>query len=816
MKKYIPGQGSSSPKIIVVGEFPTSYEERNDAPFQGPHGRLHDSFLQKVGIGRSEVYHTYVVKYRPPDDNIKRLKEVGITDIEKQCIPQLLEEIAFFKECNVIIASGELALKYLTGNKNIIDWRGSILSTATKHPGLFKKVIPIFNPQSFFYPDKKKTGIIRVPWAAKVYTELDYKRVREESTYPELRLPNRNLQIARNSHMLWQFFDRYSDRTKYKKCSIDIEVIKCIPIAVSFAFTKDHAISVPLLNIQGNKGNIQIPEYELAQMWKLCAEVMNDPLLGIIGQNFKFDHDKLYRVCGFRIAKVLSDTMLKAHALHAELPKSLGFTASIYTREPFYKNEGKEFNPARDHIDKFLTYNARDAAVTFEVDEEMEKAIDALNLHGFYYDYLMELHKLYLEIESTGFKMDSEKRKEVIEKYTKWDKDLYAELKEIIKHDINLNSPTQVKRLLFDELEIPERADTSEETLCALLANTVTDSTKKRVIEIIYQIRRVRLALKNVKAKPDYDGRMRTAISIAGTETGRSTTGTIDAPVRPDEMGFPFQLISKHGDFGTDMRYFYVADDGCLFQNFDLSQAEARIVALLSEDWDTLKAFDTIDIHAQTASWVFGGKYEDHCKQADGTEPPTRFGGKTIRHAGNYDMGKRTLMLDTAKKARRFHININMSEKDAEKCLRLFHNKAPKIRGVFHESVKKALTDGQRVLYNGYGRRRIFLAQAGNDLWREAYAFIPQSMVADHMKKAILRIKKRIPWLQIIVEAHDAILTQSKIDRAEEVREVVREEFEKPLPFEFCSLKRQELIIPCDVEAGYNYKELKKVKKKAA
>jgi len=41
---------------------------------------------------------------------------------------------------------------------------------------------------------------------------------------------------------------------------------------------------------------------------------------------------------------------------------------------------------------------------------------------------------------------------------------------------------------------------------------------------------------------------------------------------------------------------------------------------------------------------------------------------------------------------------------------------------------------------------------------------------------------------------------------------ILREEMQKPIDFSACSLSRGELVIPCDVEIGYNYKDLKKFK----
>jgi hypothetical protein len=71
-------------------------------------------------------------------------------------------------------------------------------------------------------------------------------------------------------------------------------------------------------------------------------------------------------------------------------------------------------------------------------------------------------------------------------------------------------------------------------------------------------------------ALPDYDGRMRTTYFLC-LETGRTSTGQQDPPIRPnvevrDEnnakkkkvMGIAFQTMTKHGDIGADIRGMYI------------------------------------------------------------------------------------------------------------------------------------------------------------------------------------------------------------------------------------------------------------------
>jgi len=240
--------------------------------------------------------------------------------------------------------------------------------------------------------------------------------------------------------------------------------------------------------------------------------------------------------------------------------------------------------------------------------------------------------------------------------------------------------------------------------------------------------------------------------------------------------------------------------------NADLSQAEARVVALLANDLEMLEMFNKTDIHRVTATWIFGCKYEDISK-----EDPRRFMGKTLRHAGNYDMQKHTHMLEVNSTARRLGIDINISEWRAGKNLEIFHQRSPKITQVFHAEIVKAL-EVNRTIVNPNGRTRVFYERWGHDLFKEAYATIPQGVVKDHLTQAMFRIKKARPGIQFLLEAHDAFLVQvpNDPDTINDHAELFIKELELPIDFSICSLPRGTLVIPGEVEVGMDYKNMKK------
>jgi DNA polymerase-1 len=592
---------------------------------------------------------------------------------------------------------------------------------------------------------------------------------------------------------------------------------------MALSFDGFNAIVIPLRNVPAQDW-IPIRDIELVTMWRCVDQFFKEEKqLRTIGQNFKFDEHKLKTCMGIFPPELKYDLTFLAHNLHAEFPKSLAFLTSIYTRVPYYKDEGKQFNVKKDRFERFLNYNGMDACVTYEICFELLSALADLEKEfggrPLYYvnEYYPKLHKFYYEMENDGIQEDKKSTLSLRLMFNSRLKLEQEKLDELVGHPVNCNSPKQVNELLYDELHIPRRDGVGEDILVALLANVVKDEKRRKVIELILEVRRIRKIISSyVNAQPDYDGRLRTAYNICGAETGRSSASILEPPLRPDKIGLGFQVLIKYGE-GSAVRERFIVDPGYVFMNWDLEQAEARLVALLSDDPETLTMFDTVDIHAMTAWWIFGGSnYKLYCKDADGNEPSERFIGKTARHAGNYDMQKNTLMNQVNTNARRFGIPLQISEWRASEILKAFHKNTPKIREVYHTEVRDYL-DSQSTLVNPYGRVRQFFGEPGNpETYREGYAHIPQSTVIDHVRHTALRVKERIPDLRIVIETHDSLTALVRIAEVDAVDRIVREEMTRPIDFSNCTIKRGSIVIPCGSEMSEtNLKKFKKYRRAA-
>jgi DNA polymerase len=98
------GEGNSKAQIVFIGEAPGQKEDELGRPFVGPAGKVLDELLGSIGLERSDVYITNIVKYRPPGNRDPSPEE------KMACIPWVKLELALIKP-RVIVTLGKHALQ---------------------------------------------------------------------------------------------------------------------------------------------------------------------------------------------------------------------------------------------------------------------------------------------------------------------------------------------------------------------------------------------------------------------------------------------------------------------------------------------------------------------------------------------------------------------------------------------------------------------------------------------------------------------------------------------------------------------------------
>jgi uracil-DNA glycosylase len=116
----VPGEGSPTAEVMVVGEAPGASEDKQGRPFVGRAGRLLDELLAAASLGREDVYITNVLKARPPGNRDPRADEVA------HSMPWLEEQLALIQP-RLVVPLGRHALKHFDPDAKISEVHGQVV-----------------------------------------------------------------------------------------------------------------------------------------------------------------------------------------------------------------------------------------------------------------------------------------------------------------------------------------------------------------------------------------------------------------------------------------------------------------------------------------------------------------------------------------------------------------------------------------------------------------------------------------------------------------------------------------------------------------
>ena len=148
-KKIVLGDGNINSPIMLVGEAPGVEEDNIGETFLGEVGDLLKKMLSAINIKKENIYNTYAVNFRPPEDRKPTSTEI------KRYSQFLQKQISIIKP-KIIILMGSTAMESLTGlNSKISIERGIWKEVIVKNVSY--NVIITFNPSYLLrFPENKK------------------------------------------------------------------------------------------------------------------------------------------------------------------------------------------------------------------------------------------------------------------------------------------------------------------------------------------------------------------------------------------------------------------------------------------------------------------------------------------------------------------------------------------------------------------------------------------------------------------------------------------------------------------------------------
>lgn len=808
-RKIVNGTGPENAEIVIVGEAPGAEEDIAGEPFVGPSGQELNNMLAEAGINRSECYVTNVIKIRPINNDIEEFitekKTVGrskgwqlyneryVSEAAFNYITQLKYEIDQIRP-NLIIALGETAMWALSGKSGITSWGGSLLEVMFR-AGKMYKLIPAYHP----------AAILRM-WEWRNITVHDLRRCAREAQSPCILYPLYNFTVRPALPTVMSWLEALKE---IPKVAVDIETrngqIACLGIARSAT----EAICIPFLCVETLEGYWSLEE-ELAIVLKL-REVLTHPDIKVIGQNFIYDAQYIARHWGF-VPSVTFDTMLAHHTCFPALPKSLVFLSRMYCQfHQYWKDDGKHWDPKKMPEERLWAYNCKDAVVTWEVADVLEKTIKAMELQEVW-DFQMSLFMPVFRMMLRGVKIDHKLREKfafsLIEEYAK----RHQFVNTAAGRDLNIRSTKQLQEFFYNYIGIPpvktrasrgkpSRVTTDDDALKKIGKREIL---MQPIVKCIAEMRSLGVYHSTfVQGQYDADRRMRCSYNIAGTTTFRFSSSE-------DAFGFGMNLqnvppedkeradkekknkeaiargLTEPEFILPNIRQLFIPDDGCYILDWDLDRADLQVVVWEADD-ETLRLLlkEGIDLHLANAQVLFKLPYTldnlrdpKFVEQAKADYNFQRQMTKIFTHGTNYGGSPRTMAA---------HCEVSVSE--AYEMQDRWFAAHPAIKS-WHHRVQHQLAEG-RMVQNAFGYRRDFFDRIEGVL-PEALAWIPQSTVACIINRVLRRIDKELPSVQLLLQVHDSLVMQApkaEVDNTNLLSEI-RERMKVVVPY------KQPLIIP--------------------
>lgn len=581
----IPNQQPLKPipfRLAVIGEGPSEEDSLRNVPFASNSNQLLKSVLSGLGLPMDNLFLGYVSTRRASRSwETQSLESSAVQD----GIRQLKTDLATFRP-NCCLLLGDLALKVFGGKHTVYTDRGSIRYS---------------NEFRCKYVSTHDSGAVMRNYLWLSFFKFDIVRAKAQSQFPEHAPPKRSLEV-------WPTFERLCDLLQGvldRKTPIGFDLegypnqtgITCFSIATS----KTSAFIVPLRNYDNTPFWPTIDQE--TEIWRLTALILSDLAITKVAQNAMYELFVFAWRHKILVRGLIHDTMFQMWEIFCELPKGLDTISSIFTEEPYYKDERTIQDLTVHH-----EYCCKDSLVTLESFESMDRGLTAGNANSKrHYEFNIRILKPYLYMSLRGCKLDNDLLADRRAKC--WEKIQHQQaiVNEMTGMQFNAKSHIHKNRYLYKELNLPEqhKLEKGKKKLTSdfnALSKLYVNSQLPVLLEIAKLVR-LRTRFSDLhKLQTMGDGRIRTNLNPVGTDTGRLSSsetwveGLFNKPeiaykkrkvdgVAISELCLSYKRTATN--LGTnlqnvtkELRDLFVPDrEDFLFWQYDLSGADAWTVA---------------------------------------------------------------------------------------------------------------------------------------------------------------------------------------------------------------------------------------------
>jgi DNA polymerase-1 len=528
-------------------------------------------------------------------------------------------------------------------------------------------------------------------------------------------------------------------------------------VGVSFAVEVGHAAYVPLAHTYPGAPQ----QLNRDEVLRLLRPLLEDDGRAKLGHDLKFDAHVL-RNHGIELRGLRFDSMLESYVLNSVATRhdldaaALAYLGLETIRYADVAGKGAKQLAFNDvPVEAAAEYSAEDADVALRLHRTLWPRLEqTADLARLYVHIEQALVPVLLEMEHCGVLIDAQMLRRQSQELSRELVELERRAHLIAGHPFNVESPKQLREVLFGELALPVKRKTP----------SGDPSTAEDVLEELaeeYELPRVIMDYRALaKLRSTYTDRLPEQVN---PRTGRVHTSyhqAVAATGRLSSTDPNLQNIPIRTPEGRRIRQAFVAPPGHVLLAADYSQIELRIMAHLSGDAGLMEAFASDrDIHQATAAEVFGVGAPERVT-AD-----QRRASKAINFGLMYGMSAFGL-------ARQLGIERGA----AQQYIELYFKRYPGVKRYMDETRQMARDQG--FVETVFGRRlylpdiRSRNAAMRSYAERSAINAPMQGTAADIIKRAMIEVHRwlaGIPHARLMMQVHDELVLEVAEDRAADI-----------------------------------------------
>ncbi|MEO5971384.1 MAG: DNA polymerase I, partial [Bdellovibrionia bacterium] len=516
---------------------------------------------------------------------------------------------------------------------------------------------------------------------------------------------------------------------------------------------------------------------------------IENPKYKKIGQNLKYDWSVL-REQGFKPSGIGADTMVAAYLLNPEGRHNLEKLSlqyldyAVLTFEQVCGKGKDQLTFDQIGVAHATRYSAEDAWLAVQLWKKFEPLLKEEGMMDIFTDVDIPMVDVLTDMELEGVCIDVDWLKSLSQEFGLELEQIETRIQAYTQGPVNLNSPKQISKLLFEDLKLPPQSKTK--------TGLSTDAGVLEILAPLHAVPKLLLEYREIsKLKGTYVDPLPL---LRDSKTGKIHAGfhqTVAATGRLSSSDPNLQNIPIRSDRGLRIRRAFIASPGNLLIAADYSQIELRLLAHMSGDKELTESFQKDeDVHRRTAGDIF----EIPADQVDERQ-------RSIAKAINFGLmyGKTPFGLSQ---------ELKIPRKEAQEMIQRYFQRYHAVKTFLDAQIQGAKETGYVCTLLGRKRKLADIlsknAAIRNNAERMAMNSPIQGTAADLIKLAMIhlqvRLKKGGYKSKLIIQVHDEVLLDCPAFEAEEVKNLVVDVMENAM----------KLTVPLRVNAsiGKNWMEL--------